>query len=67
MFNFNSQFEEVFMTGRKLTKKSDDTRPPQNPTVGQRWYDQMLGCVRKWDGKAWVETKPGDLAKERGQ
>lgn len=55
------------MKGRKLTKGRDDTRPPQNPVVGQRWYDQMLGRVRKWDGKNWVDTKPGDLAKERGK
>lgn len=53
------------MTGRKLTRKRDTTRPPQNPEVGKLWYDEMLGRTRRWNGKEWEDTKPGDIARER--
>ncbi len=29
---------------------------PQNPTVGQGWYDEETECLYLWDGCEWVCT-----------
>lgn len=55
---------KINMAGRRL--KNDDTRPPQNPDVHQLWYDQMLGKVRRWDGKEWIDHNPGECAGQTG-
>lgn len=53
------------MSGRKLTKKNDDS-PPRDPKYGQLWYDTTTRTIRKWDGQHWAtEVKPGETAKAR--
>lgn len=52
------------MSGRKV--RNDDTTPPQDPAVGRLFYDQVLERMRRWNGKEWVDHKPGYLAGQTG-
>jgi hypothetical protein len=36
------------------------SQAPENPTVGQTWYDASVtptGALKMWDGSSWVVTE----------
>lgn len=41
--------------GRALEMKSAWPREePQNPQLGQGWFDEETDCLYVWDGQEWV-------------
>lgn len=55
------------MTGRKIRSGQSEFSPPENPRIGQLFYDSMTSTMRRWNGKDWTtEVRPGEISNKEG-
>ena len=50
-----NNFDDIYQKLNIVKKLQTGTTPPSNPAVGEIWFDENTGILKRFDGTNWVE------------
>ncbi|WP_457641459.1 gp53-like domain-containing protein [Persephonella sp.] len=50
-----SNFDDIYSKLNTVKKLQTGTTAPSNPAVGELWFDENTGILKRYDGTSWVE------------
>jgi len=51
-----ANFDDIYNKLNILKKLQTGVNPPDNPAVGELWFDENTGVIKRFDGSGWVEV-----------
>ena len=50
-----SNFDDIYSKLNTVKKLQTGTTAPSNPAVGELWFDENTGILKRYDGTSWIE------------